>query len=192
MPSDQALNIAALIERLGRMFSSDAHAEGLLPVHWEALRYLSKANQFSRTHAALTAYLGLTKGTVSQTLTALESKGLIRKQADSKDRRSKRLVLTPRGRGLLKRDPVKVWLQQLDTLPKAERTALEQTLLKLLHERLAARDRALFGQCGDCMYFVGQHADGAPHYCDLLKTALAAGDAELICVEQQPGRQNRR
>ena len=50
--------IAALIERIGRLLTADSHASGLLPVQWEVLRYLRRANRFSRTLAALTAYLG--------------------------------------------------------------------------------------------------------------------------------------
>ena len=60
-------HVAALIERLGRLTTTEAHAEGLLPVQWEVLRYLDRANRYSRTAVALTAYLGITKGTVSQT-----------------------------------------------------------------------------------------------------------------------------
>jgi len=82
MTGNGAEHIAALIERIGRLLSTDAHAAGLLPVQWEVLRYLRRANRFSRTPAALTAYLGLTKGTVSQTLRALEGRGLVRKRVD--------------------------------------------------------------------------------------------------------------
>ena len=91
MTGDGPERIAALIERIGRLLSTDAHAGGLLPVQWEALRYLGRANRFSRTPAALTAYLGLTKGTVSQTVHVLEAKGLVTKQVDPADRRGRRL-----------------------------------------------------------------------------------------------------
>ena len=106
MTGDGPERIAALIERIGRLLSTDAHAGGLLPVQWEALRYLGRANRFSRTPAALTAYLGLTKGTVSQTVHALEARGLVTKQVDPADRRGRRLTLSPAGRTLLGRDPL--------------------------------------------------------------------------------------
>ena len=57
MKDDAANRVAALIERIGRLVSRESHAEGLQPVQWEALRYLAKANRFSRTAAAATAYL---------------------------------------------------------------------------------------------------------------------------------------
>ena len=40
-------HVAALIERIGRLLHTDSHAEGLLPVQWEILRYLERANRFS-------------------------------------------------------------------------------------------------------------------------------------------------
>lgn len=185
MKHDEAKRVAALVERIGRLVSREAHAEGLLPVQWEALRYLDKANRFSKTAAAVTAYLGLTKGTVSQTLKALETKGFIRKQVDAKDRRSNRLALTAKGRRILQKDPLSETTAALTDLPETARRSLAQGLEQLLTARLAAEDRQPFGQCRDCMYFARRHPEGEPHYCLLLKERLAEADAEDICFEQR-------
>ncbi|HIP78057.1 MAG TPA: MarR family transcriptional regulator, partial [Kiloniellaceae bacterium] len=64
---DTADDLGLLLERLARVLQNEAHSEGLKPTQWEALRYLSRANRFSRTPSGVTAYLGMTKGTVSQT-----------------------------------------------------------------------------------------------------------------------------
>ena len=40
--------------------------------------FIARANRFSRTPAALADYAGSTRGTISQTLIALEQKGLVR------------------------------------------------------------------------------------------------------------------
>ena len=50
--------------------------EALQPVHLQALIYLARANRYSNTPQALAEYLGLTKGTVSQTLLLLDRQGL--------------------------------------------------------------------------------------------------------------------
>jgi DNA-binding MarR family transcriptional regulator len=47
----------------------------LQPVHVNAMVYIARSNRFSNTPAALTEFLSLTKGTVSQTLLVLEQKG---------------------------------------------------------------------------------------------------------------------
>lgn len=186
MSNDTARRAAALTERLGRLIGTEAHSAGLLPVQWEALRYLTKANRFSRTAAALTAYLGLTKGTVSQTLKALESKGLIRKQVDPKDRRSNRLVLTATGRRHLNNDPLSATVAAIEDLPASTQQSLAKSLELLLSNRLAAQNRQPFGQCRDCLYFARRHPQGEPHYCQLLKEKLADTDAQEICFEQRP------
>lgn len=166
--------------------STEAHAEGLLPVQWEALRYLHRANRFSRTAAALTAYLGLTKGTVSQTLNTLESKGLVKKQVDLKDRRSKQLSLSTKGKRLLLRDPLEVTVTTITELGNSAQRVLNKSLESFLAFRLAAQGRQPFGQCRDCRYFAYGHPEGDPHYCQLLHEKLAPADAEAICFEQLP------
>jgi DNA-binding MarR family transcriptional regulator len=181
-------HIAALIERIGRLISADAHAEGLQPVQWEALRYLTRANRFSKTAAALAAYLGLTKGTVSQTLKALEAKGFLCKDVDVKDRRSNRLSLTPKAQRLMRHDPLFGTQLAIDSLPVSTRRWLARGLEALLSNRLSARNRQPFGQCRDCRYFGRNHPYGRPHFCQLLREKLSASEAEAICFEQIPKR----
>ena len=186
MNPEDANHSAALLERIGRLLTTEAHAEGLLPVHWESLRYLKRANRFSQNAAALTAYLGLTKGTVSQTLSTLESKGLVSKNVDRRDRRSKHLSLTRKGKSLLEQDPIEVTATVIGDLSRSTRQQLASTLEGFLSARLAAQQRRPFGQCRDCQYFARKHAQGAPHYCQLLEEQLAEDDALAICFEQQP------
>src|SRR5260370_2204020 len=75
--------------------------EALQPVHLQALIYLSKANRYSNTPQALAEYLGLTKGTVSQTLLLLDRRGLIERFEDDIDPRVVRLPLSAAGEPLL-------------------------------------------------------------------------------------------
>ena len=58
------------------------------------LVYLAQANRSSNTPAAVTEYLRLTKGTVSQTLLALERGNWLERIPDRRDRRVVRLHLT--------------------------------------------------------------------------------------------------
>jgi len=176
--------IAALTERLGRLLGTDAHATGLLPVHWETLRYLDRANRFSRNSTALTAFLGSTKGTVSQTIKALEGKGLVSNKADAKDRRRNRISLTAKGKRLLKDDPIRELEDAAAALPASIRTSLAYGLQQLLSKRLDAQGRHPFGQCRECVYFAPEHESGDPHFCTLLRETLAEADAEAICYEQ--------
>jgi len=186
MQRNTAEDIVALIERVGRLLITEAHTEGLLPVQWEVMRYLKKANRFSQTAAALTAYLGITKGTVSQTLNALESKGLLKKQVDTKDRRSKILILTAKGKKLLCRDPLQATVTAIEALDNSAQQSLNRNLESLLLARLTAKNRQPFGQCHDCRYFARLHPEGTPHYCQLLQEKLTREDGQAICYEQLP------
>lgn len=190
MKSANSEHIAALLERISRLLTAEARAEGLLPVHWEALRYLDRANRFSCNAAALTAYLGLTKGTVSQTVGALQSKGLVRKTVVRSDRRSKHLSLTAKGKSVVARDPVASTIETIATLDDSTRNQLESALEAFLSSRLAAQNRQPFGQCHDCRYFMRNHPDGNPHFCRLLEERLDDLDAMAICFEQQPAQPN--
>jgi len=186
MMMPEPMKIAALLERLGRLLATDAFANGLQPVHWEALRYLERANRFSKTSAALTAYLGITKGTVSQTLKALESRDLVRRRQDRKDKRRFHLGVTAKGRRLLAADPLAKTREVISALSAGEQDDLAGGLETLLRLRLAEDGRQRFGMCRDCVYFAARHAEGSPHFCRLLRESLTGDDASAICVEQQP------
>ncbi|MEN8763252.1 MAG: MarR family transcriptional regulator, partial [Thiogranum sp.] len=90
-----------LIERLGNLVRANVRAVcseyGLRPVQLEAMRFLTQCNRYSDTPQAVAEYLGLTKGTVSQTLKVLEKKGLLRKLGDAKDKRVVHLNPTAKG-----------------------------------------------------------------------------------------------
>lgn len=57
--------IVELVNRLGRAVHCMQFARGLNPAQWEALRFVVRANRYSRTPSALAGFLGTTKGTAS-------------------------------------------------------------------------------------------------------------------------------
>ena len=178
--------IPVLLERLSRVLQNEAHSGGLKPTQWEALRYLARANRFSRSPSAVTAYLGVTKGTVSQTLNALERKGLIRKAADPGDRRNLTIAVTPAGAALLAQDPVAVLMRSAAQLDPGLRRDLAAGLERLLAAALEQRGGRPFGVCRSCRFFQKRAAGGAPHRCALLEVPLSDEDSARICVEQEP------
>jgi DNA-binding MarR family transcriptional regulator len=56
-------------------------------VHFQVLEYLYQCNKYSDTPAAISNYLAMTRGTVSQSLILLEKKQLIKKNQDLADKR---------------------------------------------------------------------------------------------------------
>ncbi|MEZ6010726.1 MAG: MarR family winged helix-turn-helix transcriptional regulator [Hyphomonas sp.] len=176
---------AHLLERLARLVHNDAYSSGLKPTQWEALRYLARANRFSRSPGALTAYLGMTKGTVSQTLQALERKGLVEKRAAANDRRSVKLDLTTAGEHLLADDPLGDLEASVSALPKEDQKLFGAMLEGLMKNMLHRRGGKAFGACKTCRHFRGDKNQGAPFFCSLLSEPLSTSDSEMICAEQE-------
>lgn len=182
LPSASALRAAHLIERLGRLLRAGDHATGLNPAQAEALRYLSRANRFSRTPAALADYLGSTRGTVSQTLLSLEAKGLIERQANARDGRSVVLALTKSGSKFLDADPARALAKTIDAGGAGVRLA--DDLEAGLRAAIAQRGGRAFGVCHTCRHFRRDQRSGvSPHHCALLDEPLSAADATAICLE---------
>ncbi|WP_417495502.1 MarR family winged helix-turn-helix transcriptional regulator [Maricaulis sp.] len=173
------------LERLSRLMLNEGHADGLKPAQWEALRFLALANRFSRTAGGLGAYLGLTKGTVSQTLNALERKGLVARSTDGQDRRRVQLAVTPAGRALIDRDPLGELSDAIDHLPRPERDRLAASLETVLRAWLTQRGGRSFAQCLTCRHFRDRAPLGAPHYCALLNQPLRGADSLELCIEHE-------
>lgn len=173
------------LERLSRLLANDAFVAGLRPVQWEAMRYLAKANRFSRTPKALTAYLGTTKGTVSQSLQALEKKGLVAKEKVASDNRIINLALTERAHTLLENDPLLKVQAAIDQLGRTELQQVEAGLETIILRLLEQQGGRPFGICRSCRHF--RPAQGTDdRYCALLNVALAFEDESKICAEHEP------
>lgn len=185
---DSSIRIAELLDRLGLFQRSRQQAGGLNPAQWEVLRYLSRANRYSRNPTALTSFLGSTKGTVSQTLLALERKHLVSRRRDAKDGRAIRLELTSAGQVRLAEDPIGDIANAADGLTPDHRQDLAQGLTDLLTALQRDHDRRPFGICATCRFFRRDDAagePGGPHRCGLTGEPLAEPEISLICAEHQ-------
>jgi DNA-binding MarR family transcriptional regulator len=181
-PSLTSYRAAHLVERLARLSRAGGFEAGMNPAQWEALRYLSRANRFSRTPAALADYLQSSRGTVSQTLIALEEKRLVKKARARADARSVTLALTDKGRRLLRKDGERALAADIDA--GGEAAALAAALEGALTRALARRGGKPFGVCKTCRHF---RRDGETRRCALLEVPLDASDAEAICAEMERG-----
>lgn len=184
--SNDGANVVSALERLSRLMRAGEHAGDLNPVQWEALRYLSRANRFSNSPIAMTRYLGSTKGTVSQTIKALERKGYIAKTARGLERRSIVLALTDKGRDMLSNDPLTAFSKSVGELRGKTVRRLSKGLGALLEAELVRTEQPRFGACISCRYFRERGREGdasGPHSCMLFDAGLSDVEAQLICVE---------
>lgn len=177
------------LERLARVMRAREHDGDLNPAQWEALRYLSRANRFSNSPGALTRYMGATKGTISQTVIALERKGLITKSARGGEKRSLSLVLTPAGEAMLSKDPWREVAAAADDLGGKTRRRLYRGLRELLATEIQRAGLATFGNCPSCRFFreKGRDRDVAgPHLCMFYEQPVTQDHATRICAVHEP------
>ncbi|MEK9970927.1 MAG: MarR family transcriptional regulator [Ferrovibrio sp.] len=165
-----AQRVIVLLDRLGRLTRELQFANGLNPAQWEALRFLAQANKYSRSPTALADYLGATKGTVSQTLIALESKGLITRCKKTEDRRQVDLCLTDAGQAMLAKDPMQTLEQAATEVADELGAEMVKGLSRLLHDLQTRNQINEFGVCQDCSLF-----------CVNSQAAAAMGDLNGTC-----------
>ncbi|MCX8049989.1 MAG: MarR family winged helix-turn-helix transcriptional regulator [Methylohalobius sp.] len=186
-----AYPIYEYLERIANLLRAQVRStQGLRlqPVQLEILHYLSICNRHSNTAAAVTEYLGLTKGTVSQTLSVLESKGYLHRVQDAKDKRVTRLYLTPKAKALLAEAwPPPLLQLALDRIPFEQQQQLIQGLNSLLQGLQSAHRLKAFGVCRTCRYL---KQTGENRSCGLTGLPLAEAELNLICREHLPSSPN--
>ncbi len=108
---------------------------GLTPDRFTALRWLHEHEAASHddalTQRQLTALMSSDPNTIANLLARMEEQGLVRRRCDPRDRRMKRLTLTPAGRRAYERArPIAMDLQArvLDALPASRREAFLRDL----------------------------------------------------------------
>lgn len=160
----------------------DSLTSGLQPVQMEALHYLSRCNRYSNTPMAVAEFLGLTKGTVSQTLAVLENAGYLVKENDPKDRRVIHLRLTPSGEAVLAEVmPPRVLTEGLALMSPSQQTVVRESLTSLLLAMQRANGLKSFGLCASCRHHA-KESDGTRR-CQLTGETLSDFDAAKICRE---------
>ncbi len=179
-------DIFDLIERMSALIRSEERKKcselGLQVVHLQALDYLSRCNRYSDTPASLANYLGMTRGTVSQTLLLLEKKGFIKKTTDLIDRRKVHLSLLDSGSVVLAevRDTHLFHQARMVFEHDVNNEGVEAVFVSALKALQKAHKGHSFGQCETCKYFTEVTLG---FRCELTKEPLSLNDSSKLCQE---------
>jgi DNA-binding MarR family transcriptional regulator len=176
------------LERIATLIRTSVRKKGLemglQPIQIEALHYLSRCNHYSNTPVAVAEFLGLTKGTVSQTLLVLESAGLVTKEVDQRDRRVIRIRLTTKGDDALDQViPPSTLKSALSSLQDHEARSISSAVEHLMITLQDGTGFKTFGACKTCVHHL-KSRDGLRH-CGLTRELLTNTDAEKLCREHQ-------
>ncbi len=164
----------------------DGTRHGLRDREWMALRFLARANRFSRTPSALAEFVGVTRGTASQMVKRLEGKGYLERRRSAEDQRSVTLYVSPRGEKFLARDPINPLVNAVGALDGGA-TRLRDTLRHVLDRLGTAQQRHHADTCRECMFLTKNHADAtdkaaAGFTCRFFRAAIKSEEIDLLCL----------
>lgn len=183
--------IADLVFHLGRIATGEGLVEGLTAAQWAALRYFAQANRFSRTPSAFAAFHGTTRGTASQTIKSIETLGYLTRIRSNDDRRSVRLVLTEKARGILANDPLESLVRAADSLPPSVQKHFANALQRMLGQVTQERGKPPFGTCTSCLHLECDDCiqEGqTPYECGLTSEPLILEELNGVCINFVPGK----
>lgn len=157
---------------------------GMSPLQAQILRFVEARGAASVS--LLADQLRVSKPTVSDAVSVLLEKGLAEKIANKDDARASSIFLTERG----KRESAAIdsyagpFLDSVGQLTPEQKDALWSALLHLIQtmerQGLIPHQR----MCATCRHFA-RDVNGAPYYCRLMNSPLAAPELRIDCAEHE-------
>ncbi|MCK1549033.1 winged helix DNA-binding protein [Bradyrhizobium sp. 177] len=176
-----------LLGQTARILWFEGAKHGLRDREWMALRFLSRANRFSRTPLALASYVGTTRATASFIIGELERLGYIERKRSAMDKRSVLLSVTQQGKKFLVRDPISVLLEAIAVLDDEAKTRFRDTLRHALDQADAAEQRHHTDVCKRCIFLREDRTTTdsrtiAEFSCRLFRAPIAEAEVDLLCT----------
>ena len=176
-----------LLEQVARILWFEGTKHGLRDREWMALRFLSRANRFSRTPSALASYVGTTRGTASFIIGELERLGYLERKRSAQDKRSVMLSVTQQGKKFLVRDPVNVLVEAITVLEDEAKVSFRDALRHVLDQSDAAEQRHHTDVCKRCIFLREDRATTdsrttAEFSCRLFRAPIAEAEVDLLCT----------
>ncbi len=183
-----------LLGQMARILWFEGAKHGLRDREWMALRFISRANRFSRTPSALASHVGTTRGTASFIIGELERLGYLERKRSVTDKRSVMLSVTQQGKKFLVRDPIGVLLEAIAVLDDEAKIQFRDTLRHVLDQSDAAEQRHHTDVCRRCIFLREDRAtaDGkttVEFSCRLFRAPIAEAEVDLLCTSFEHHRQ---
>jgi DNA-binding MarR family transcriptional regulator len=183
---------AELLAEAARAWYFEDDQQGLRNRELMALRFLARANRFSRTPSALASFIGSTKATATQLVKALEEQSYLVRTPSDEDKRSVMLCVTAKGeKYLAQHDPVNQMVSAIAALG-AERCGRLRNALREILNNFDAHHRPSAGVCRDCA-FLAEHApnktrqrEASRFTCRRFRTPLSADEVGQLCTSFEP------
>lgn len=165
-----------------------AKAAGVNPTQYAILDHLD-GRPAGLGVTDLAFQLGVSQPTATDSIAALERKGLITKRSDPNDRRAVHVLLTEGGRMALEtgRAVSGVAEQAASSLATDEQEHLLVTLIAMIRHLQETNAIPVQRMCVSCRYFRPHaHDDAAkPHHCNFVDAAFGQQDLRIDCREHE-------
>ncbi|TYL93940.1 MarR family transcriptional regulator [Bradyrhizobium rifense] len=168
---------------------------GLRDREWTALRFLARANRFSRTPTALADYLASTRATATQIVKALVDRSLVARRPSQRDKRSVVLCVTPQGERLLaQHDPTSSIATAVAALVAEDCLKLRNSLDTIVKRIATLLPRATAAPCRGCVFLRGDATGArsgrarptAEYQCRLHRASITVQETALLCTSFEP------
>lgn len=183
-----------LLGQVARILWFEGTKHGMRDREWMALRFLSRANRFSRTPSALASYVCTTRGTASFIIGELERLGYVERKRSTKDKRSVTLSVTQQGKKFLARDPVNGLVEAIAVLDDDSKIRFRDTLRHVLDQADAAEQRHHTDVCKRCIFLredrtASENKSTVEFTCRLFRAPIAEAEIDLLCTSFEHHRQ---
>lgn len=189
---DVPAKVTAALERIGQAFrvlsQREAQEHGLSPIQLQLLLRLAADPPERRRPGALAREFDVSPASLSDSIGALERKGLVERRRLDADRRGFTLALSSSGRRLAEQlDPVAEPVERaVAAFTSQEQLSLMHSLYDLIAELQRAGVITVARMCITCRHFRPDVHDGErPHHCVLLDMALSGRSLRVDCPEHE-------
>lgn len=179
------------LERLASVMRADVRRSAALrrlnPAQDAILRLLLARPTGVRV-SALAGHLGVRQPTITDSVIALERKGLVCRQADAVDARAVVVKVMPNARPQKALECTSHIAAALADLSEAEQASLLKTLIKLIRNLQLRKAIPPQRLCVTCKYFrPNVHPQPeAPHHCAFVDAPFGDRALRLDCAEHEP------
>jgi len=192
LPPDQPLDkrVTIGLAKIGIALKQQAWAEaggrGLTPTQGQVLALL-RANPEGLRLGALAEQLGVTAATTSDSVTALQRKGLVTKESMAADGRGVIVLLTPTG--TREAAAAAAWpdflLEAVGELSTVEQATFLRALVSMIRTLQEKGRIPVARMCVSCRFFRPyQHDNPArPHHCAFVDAPFGDGELRLDCPD---------
>jgi DNA-binding MarR family transcriptional regulator len=186
--------LASALRRLAHLAHTSSWdqwaAQRLTPTQRRILDVVASRRE-SLTLSALARELGVTPATASDSVGALESKGLVEKRRSDVDGRALALMLTSEGKSSVtalaaRPDPLQA---AFGALTADEQEVFYRSAMKMIRGLQETGQLPVSRMCLRCRHFEPFRSPGSayPHYCQLASSPLADRHLRLECPEHEAG-----